>query len=361
MSIVRLFLLFSTLILCSNISLAQSKHKIGVIIPLSGPLAEYGVAMQNSISLATDSYPRLFKDIEFVYEDSKYNPKNTITSFRKLTKDKNLKFIITFGCPPSQAIIPLVDQAKIPTAMFCSSMLLTKSRKFSFGMTPPANEWANILWKKIKSLKPKKICMITTENDYLLSEFNALKEEVNKEKNGYSLIEIIDSYSPTDLDFRSSLLKLKSKSCDAVGVYLLPGQIRAFFKQVKNLNLQTNFFGTDTFESSEEILASQNGMENSIFVNLSTTKSFSDAYIKKYSNDNQIPTACTTHDLIVRVAKLINTDIINLDLMDSISKLDAQEFSCGISKFIKSTNGEQYFNFPLSLKTIKDNKIIEIK
>ena len=127
--------------------------KVGVIIPLTGPLAEFGVAFQNGIKLAQQKEKDILGGLQFIYEDSQYNPQSAVTIFRKFTSDSNVKFIINFGCPTSQAIAPIAEQVQIPTALFCSSLLLTKGKKFSFGMTSPANEWAAILEKYLELKK----------------------------------------------------------------------------------------------------------------------------------------------------------------------------------------------------------------
>ena len=49
---------------------ADEPFRIGVIAPLSGPLAEYGLASQNGIELARSQHPELFNHIEFIYENS---------------------------------------------------------------------------------------------------------------------------------------------------------------------------------------------------------------------------------------------------------------------------------------------------
>jgi hypothetical protein len=40
--------------------LAQEKFKVGAVLPLTGALAEYGVAARNGIDLAKQQHPELF-------------------------------------------------------------------------------------------------------------------------------------------------------------------------------------------------------------------------------------------------------------------------------------------------------------
>lgn len=345
-------LLKASLLICLLVpAISVSEAKVGVILPLTGPLAEYGVAMKNGIDLAKRTNTEVFKRVEFLYEDSRYDPKTTITSFRKFISDPDVKFVINFGCPPSQAIVPLVEQREIPTAMFCSAMLMTKGKKFSFGMTAPANEWAEVLWSYLSSQNFNKICLLLTENDYLISEFNALRQQSGVD------IDVIDRFTPQETDFRSSILKLKSKSCDALGVYLLPGQVRTFFTQSNQYDFSHQVFGTDIFESKEEILAAKKGMEGAVFANLAVPEPFKVAYEGQFGNANQVTMACIMHDLVLRIVPLVTVARSPSDLMQKISALKKETFRCGPSEFVSSENGEQFVRFPVVLKTVLEDDI----
>ncbi len=46
---------------------AQEHFRVGVIAPLSGALAEYGLAAKNGIELARSQHPELFDKLEFRY------------------------------------------------------------------------------------------------------------------------------------------------------------------------------------------------------------------------------------------------------------------------------------------------------
>lgn len=358
-----LFACLTLNLLIAPIALVQAQDrssvKVGVILPFTGPLAEYGVAMRNGITLAKKANPDIFEKIEFIFEDSQYSPQSAITIFRKFVSDGDVEFVMNFGCPTSQALVPIVEQAKIPTAMFCSALLMTKDRRYSFGMTAPANEWSSILWDYLQSSDFKKICLVLTDNDYLLSEYNALAQVMKASGSPYA-IEVLDTYAPQDTDFRSSALKIKSKSCDALGVYMLPGQVRTFFNQTRGLKLDVQIFGTDIFESKEEILASKKGMEGAVFVNLSLPGNFKERYVKSYGNDNQVTSACVIHDMVTRIAPLLDSNQTGKELMTKIAQLSEEEVMCGSSRYVRSDTGEQFIRFPLTLKKVMNDEIVQV-
>lgn len=350
------WLLIIVLFITSNLAAAEDKINVGVILPLTGPLAEFGLAMQNGIKLAINQEPGYFTKLNFLYEDSKYDPKVAISAFRKLKDKDHIQFAINFGCPTSQALVPIVEKSEIPTAMFCSSVLMTKDKKYSFGMTPPASDWARILWTFLTKQNFEKTCLMLTDNDYLISEYQALQTQFKQTE-----IEIIDRFAPQDNDFKTSILKIKNKKCDALGVYLLPGQVRNFFKQSIAYDMQAmQIFGTDIFESKEEIEASRGGMENAVFVNLDLPEQFKTNYLSEFGNDNQATTACVTYDIILSVAKILSAQVES-ELIDVIRQVSIKNSLCGSADFKSNHNNEQFFNFKISLKKIKNNLISNFK
>ena len=47
--------------------------QVGLVLPLTGPAADYGVAIKNCIDLAIKDRPELFTNIKFNYEDAAYD------------------------------------------------------------------------------------------------------------------------------------------------------------------------------------------------------------------------------------------------------------------------------------------------
>lgn len=356
-------LVSATLLILIALTSAQSnadttKTKIGVIVPLTGPLAEFGLAAKNGIKLAEKHYLNILGDVEFVFEDSSYKPQIAITAFRKLVSQDHVDLVLNFGCPTSQAISPLAEQSKIPAGLFCSSHLLTKGKEYSFGLTSPAPDWAQHLWRYFQSRQVKSICMLLTENDYLVSEFNALKMNMIADDREDD-IDIIDRFAPDDVDFRTAITRLRSRKCDAIGLYFLPGQIRSFFSQLEGRKLSAPVFGTDIFESPEEIAAASGGLEGAIFVNVDVPNDFAREYREQFRNENQIATACITHDVVRTIGEVLSSS----DSSTFFSKLRGPVLrvgKCGSSSFVHADSGEQFFNFPVILKQIESGKIVRL-
>src|SRR3989344_8363801 len=78
--------------------------KIGVIAPLSGPVADYGEEIRQGVLAATGT-----STVQLLFEDDKCDPKEAASTFQKLTEFNKIKFIIGPACgSPQEAIVPLL-------------------------------------------------------------------------------------------------------------------------------------------------------------------------------------------------------------------------------------------------------------
>ena len=82
----------------------QAEFIVGAILPLSGRSADYGVAAKNGIELAREENPELFSNIRFLYEDSLYDGKTTITTFNKMKSIDKANLVFVWGHGPAEAV-----------------------------------------------------------------------------------------------------------------------------------------------------------------------------------------------------------------------------------------------------------------
>lgn len=82
---------------------AESKIKVGVILPLSGNLASFGTTMFESIKKAD------LKNIDLVVEDDECLPAKTVSAFKKLKDVDHISFLLGPVCgSPQQSVAPLL-------------------------------------------------------------------------------------------------------------------------------------------------------------------------------------------------------------------------------------------------------------
>src|ERR1700741_4489209 len=76
---------------------SSEAFKVGVIAPLSGPLTEYGDAFKNGIMMATNESAN--KHVQFIFEDSAYDPSKAISAFYKLRDTDKVNMVFNWGDP----------------------------------------------------------------------------------------------------------------------------------------------------------------------------------------------------------------------------------------------------------------------
>lgn len=127
-----LLLLFSLTLACNKTDPKEQieSFNVGVIVPLSGELAGYGKAVVNGIKLAEIENPSLFTNINFYYQDSKYDSKVAVSAFRALNENNDINLYHTWGVSPNESLIPILEANKIPAIVETTLTESTLDKKF---------------------------------------------------------------------------------------------------------------------------------------------------------------------------------------------------------------------------------------
>ncbi len=92
---------------------AKGPLKIGALIPLTGPVAAFGGAVQNGNQMAVDEFNEkgglLGRQVELVIEDSQCNAEAAVSAANKVIDQDGVKFIVGAIC--SSASIPVSEVA----------------------------------------------------------------------------------------------------------------------------------------------------------------------------------------------------------------------------------------------------------
>lgn len=325
--------------------------KVGVILPLTGPIAEYGVASRNGIELAKKKNPELFSSIEFVYEDSQYDPKLALSAYRKLRSDSSVKIIYNWGSNPSAPLIPLAEQEGFPlfAADFSSAAFKGISNVIAFA--PTSKQLGHILNQALKKRNYKKLAILSVENLYVNGIIDGLKESLDSDQS----IVFHEAVLATDNDFRSYVAKLKFKGCDALGVMLYAGQIQNFYRNLQASKFSKPTFGSDFMESRAEIGASGALIEGALYPHLKISDDYYEMYKKEYTNDSQVTSSGTAFDFAMMMANLKKKDeVFYLKYLEIVPTLDSYQGVMGAYRFEKTKEFGKRLYSPLYVKEVKD-------
>ncbi len=336
------------------------KFRVGVIFPLSGPLSEYGIASKNGIEMAIQDRPKIFSNIEFIFEDSQWYARTALSSFIKLTQVDKVNMVYNWGNPTTEALAPLAERSKIPLLALSLDEKVALNKTFVIRTINQSGDFSLKLAYFIDASSYKNIGVILADNTYVRGLFNGLKKSLNKD----IVIEEIASYPVADQDFKSSVIKIRSKKYDYIGVFLISGQISSFYKQLRQQGITTPTFGTDFFESSTEIKLAQGGMEGAVYPHLVVDPDFYRRYAAKFNNDYQIAYAGNAYDMAMIIGTEFSTkDSSTLSPEEIMKKLKNRGETKGIAGTFSFQNTKEdgpHFHYPVRLKRIEEGVIREL-
>lgn len=231
---------------------------IGVIAPLSGPVASLGEFFKNVIDITVEKinkeggingYP-----IQLVYEDDQCDPAKTVSATQKLISIDHVKIILETTCSGGvMASVPVATQ----NGVFVFSSFATsgnlKNISPLFARTIPSEVGlSESLARYAISKDWKKIAIIQENSEY--SEAMTSSFELILSKNNTQITK--EKFDPKSTDLRTHLAKLKATSPDAIFlVPATPGTAEIILNSLKTMDWKTRLIGNALFTVDTEVFA----------------------------------------------------------------------------------------------------------
>lgn len=262
--------------------------KIGVVGPLTGEGATYGLAMQRGIDLALEGINKnggiLGKKVIATYEDDKLNPKDAINAVNKLINSDKVQVII--GSAASKVTIAIAPFAEKSKVVLISSISTADTIKYSgdyiFRDVPPNRQQGITAARFIFNDLSKRNAVIFYKNDdYGISLSTSFKNEFIK-LGGTVLF--VDNYFPNAKNFREQLSKIKAKKPDVV---FFPGNYEEsaiILRQAQELDINATFIGGDGSYSPELIKIAGKSAENTYYTLMSLPPDTNKVFIEFKKN-----------------------------------------------------------------------------
>ena len=257
--------LFTSCEQCSN-KRDEGVIKIGVILPLTGPVAEPGNNALNGIKVAVEQFNRKnARKIVLIIEDSKSNSKDGVSAINKLIEVDKTKIIIGdimssvfLACAPiaeKNKVVLISPGASNPKVRDAGDYIFRDYLSDDFD----GQVMANYLFK---SLNKKNVCIIAVNNDYgigventFTSNFVALGGEVS----------LRVKYEQGQIDFKSILIKIRNAKPEVLYIVGNPVGNGNIVKQMKEMNISIPITGNLSFENEEFIKVAKGSFDSIIF------------------------------------------------------------------------------------------------
>lgn len=338
--------------LLPSVCLSEEKLLVGVIVPLSGPLAEYGNNIKLGLELAkSELRPEQSAQIELVFEDDQYQATKAIAAYRKLTTTgKSPKAIITFGSTIGNALAPMAEKdQRVLFAIGASDKAVTKNRKHVFTHWVSPESEARAMYQEIIRRGYKSVAVVRAENDGLNAIADAFVARL-MEAGLSSAVEEQISVLPDATDFRSSILKIKQKNVSAVATMLFPKQIAIFAKQMREMGMSSPIFGADSMEDSDVLAHSSGALLNAWYaIGVSGTPAFH-ARFENYYGYHVKALSANAFDSLNLVFQAWKSKAETLAMSEYLANVKNYSGACGIYSSTKD-NG---FDLPAQIKVITE-------
>ncbi len=357
------FALTLTLCFAASYSYAEDSQEfnLGIIIPLSGDLAEYGVAIKNGFELAKKVSPQDFTNIRFQYADSKYDGKTAVTALHELRALNQIQLYYLWGVSPTEATLPIAESFKLPVIAETTIKEATAGKELVVRAARTGERIGRALVEELERRGAKEFSMFITEIPFYTDILKHL--EIAAKEKGISVKKIIN-VSTTESDFKTLIWKEKFKKDTFVEAFLLPSQLISFFKNLDQLKLSLQTFNADLIDSTSIINSSPDTINNTFFTEVGLDDEFRTKYVQEYSSDVHIGQAAQSYDLAMLVAKYFNNNHKQLtptEIISEFKKVKDYQGATGTFSYSESPDAGQELKMPVSLKEIRGKKIYLLK
>lgn len=344
----------------------QNVVKVGVFLPLTGDNAAGGELELRGIKLANQLHPEVLgKKVELVVADNKSDKAEAASvAARLIEKDKVSVLIGSYGSSLSMAAGNIVKENKVPAVgTSCTNPQVTANNDYYFRACFIDPFQGKVMAEYAHQNGFKKVAIVQeVSNDYSVGLAKFFREEFVKLTGDENSIVDVANYQTGDKDFTAILTNIKALNPDAV---FAPGNFTEsalLVKQARQLGIDAQFMGGDTWETQEFIDVGGKDVEG---VALSTAfdrekasteeaKKFLDAYTKEYNGEPSALTAMAYDAYLIAVSGIekAGTATDTVKIRDAIAA--TKDLECVTGMTTLDENGDPIKG--VVIKTVKDGK-----
>ncbi len=266
--------------------------KIGFLGPLTGDAALYGLNAQKGAQLAIDEINSNGgvdgKKIELISEDSKCNSSLGVSAFNKLISADKIDYLLGDMCSSvTLAVSSMAEENKIVVmSPGSTNYQISNSGDYIFRTVPSdalqGKKGAEIAYENNYR---KAAIFYIGDNDYgegLKKVFNERFTELGGE------VVFSESHLSGDTDFKTQLIKIKSKNPDVLYLPTQTQEAGLIIKQAQELNLNIPIIGTETMQNVQFLNLTNDSSEKVTFTSFSefdgeSATKFLESYKEKYN------------------------------------------------------------------------------
>lgn len=237
-----------------NQAMAADPIKVGIIKPLTGPVAYDGNNVVRGAQIAIDGANArggvLGRPLQLIIEDGQCVPAESVNAAEKLCVRDKVPVIEGAFCSSSTgAVMPIIKKYKIPlvSGISTSPKLTESGNEYFFRAVGTSKLFADAFARAfVENLKVKKVAYLAVNDDWGRGSSQAFSKAIEALGGSTATIEIFDA---NETNFYPFLTKIKSLNPDALYVVANTAPAAAIAKQVKEVGLNVKVFGEGAWTS----------------------------------------------------------------------------------------------------------------
>ncbi|MBI2157198.1 MAG: ABC transporter substrate-binding protein [Candidatus Rokubacteria bacterium] len=251
-------LVAAALLAASALVEAQAPVKIGVIQPLSGPVAASGNYVRMGAEIARDWINARGgvngRKLELVIEDNKSDPKEAASAAEKLiVRDKVPAIMGAWGSSMTLAAMPKLEEYGVPMVVETSSAasVTRRGNPWIFRISPPSEMEALGLERHLDKLGVKRADFLAVNTDWGRGAVGAFGDMLKKRGAAVGAAEFMDQAAT---DMNAQITKIKATGGDTLFLTTAVEQITLVLKQSQEQRLGRKIVTTGGSSSPTQLI-----------------------------------------------------------------------------------------------------------
>ena len=363
---VVLFLSLTTISCSKKEEEVKSKYQanIGVAVVLTGDLANWGKMAQKGIEIVKEIKEKEYgKKVNIVYEDTKGQTKEAISTFQKLVNSNKSSVVLgDMLSSTTLAMAPLANKYHVPLiGISCSAPAVTHAGEYVYRVWPSDIYEGGYFGEWVYKHGFRHLAIVYINNEYGIG----LKNSFKKSYKGKVLIEI--PFNENTLNFRQIAIQLAPYRNKLDGIYIVGyyDNTARIIKTIREHNIDVQIFGTSSTENHKLLEIAGKYAEGVIYPVVDEffgkkLNPFQQEFFNKFKQKYGIePDWAATHGGDAAVVALDCILKFNAKTGEEIKKcIDSQrEFDGVTGKIVFDENGD-VIEKQIVIKTIKGGKFI---
>ncbi len=232
--------------------------KIGVIQPLSGPVAASGNYVRMGAEIGRDWVNSrggvLGRQVQLLIEDNKSDPKEAATAAEKLiVRDKVPVIVGAWGSSMTLAAMPKLEEYGVPMIVETSSAatITKRGNPWIFRISPPSEMEAVGLEKYMKDLGIKQADFLAVNTDWGRGAAAAFGDLLKRTGASVGAVEFMDQAAT---DMNAQITKVKAGGADTLFITTSVEQITLVLKQAQEQRLARKIITTGGSSSPSQLI-----------------------------------------------------------------------------------------------------------